>query len=103
MALLQVVLAAVIRTVLANSPLIFLRTAEIAEGQNDAIMAADPYDLNFAVNYTGVWGARSAPAPRSLLLDMCCGWRMLCMRECVRDVCVNLQRWMHWPELLASR
>ncbi len=51
---LQVVLAAVCRTVLYNAPLIFLREAENAQGQNDVVVAANPFELDFALNYTAV-------------------------------------------------
>ncbi len=51
----QVVLAAVVRTVLHNAPLIFLRQAEQSQGQNDVVMVADPYEIAFSLNYTGMF------------------------------------------------
>ena len=56
----QVILAAVCRTVLYNAPLIFLREAETSQGQNDLVLAVNPYLLDFSLNYTAINALASA-------------------------------------------
>ena len=50
--MLQVTLVAVFQTVLYNTPLIFLREAEVSEGQMDVILTPGEFSANYAVNYT---------------------------------------------------
>ncbi len=48
----QVTLVAVFQTVLYNTPLIFLREAEVSEGQVDVVLSPGEFSATFALNYT---------------------------------------------------
>ena len=42
------------QTVLYNAPLIFLREAETAQGQNDLVLTPNPYLQQYTLNYSAM-------------------------------------------------